>query len=233
MNYGQAVLERARLDIGKRYVLGVMIPKDYSGWPGPFDCAEGASYWYYQVTKILFGTTSKGNPATADAWSQSWLTDAQRLGRLVTVESAARSPGAVILRIGVGAFGHVVISDGQGGTVEAHSAARGVIAGTLSGRRWTHGVLVPGVKYDTAPAVPLDTPTVYRLTSPYLAGDVVREIQERLIIQGYQLGRADGVFGPRTYAAVLEYQRNQGLMPDGEVGPLTLAALRSNKGGAA
>jgi hypothetical protein len=186
-----------------------------------------ASYDYYQVADILFGTTTKDNPAAADAWSGAWLRDAQTLGGLVPVEEAARTPGAVILRVGIGRVGHVVIADGRGGTVEAHSEARGVIAGALAERRWTHGVLVPGVNYESQPPVKVSTPAVYRLTWPHMTGEAVREIQERLIIQGYVVGRPDGVFGPRTYAAVLQFQRWAGLMADGEAGPVTLAALRS------
>jgi peptidoglycan hydrolase-like protein with peptidoglycan-binding domain len=38
-------------------------------------------------------------------------------------------------------------------------------------------------------------------------------------------GLTDGVFGAETEAAVKEFQRQQGLKPDGMAGPLTLARL--------
>ena len=44
------------------------------------------------------------------------------------------------------------------------------------------------------------------------------------------VGAIDGAFGARTRAAVLRYQRQAGLSPDGVVGPLTLAALRVARG---
>jgi hypothetical protein len=229
MAHGNEILEFSRRHVTEppqRYVFGAFVPKNVPNWRGPWDCAEMASYDNYQAAGVLFGTTSHDDPATADAWSRSWLDDARRLGHLVPVAHAAQIPGAVILRVGIGSVGHVVISDGRGGTVEAHSTARGVIAGSLSGRRWTHGVLVPGVKYEPGPAVPLDMPLVFRLTSPRMTGETVREIQERLQIRGYEAGQADGVFGPLTYAAVLEFQRAAGLLADGEAGPVTLAALR-------
>jgi hypothetical protein len=229
MAHGKEVLEFSRYHVTKppqRYVFGAFVPKDAPGWCGPWDCAEMASYDIYQVAGVLFGTSNHENPKTADAFSGFWLQDALKHKCVVPVAHAAQIPGAVILRVGIGAVGHVVISDGKGGTVEAHSTARGVIADTLSGRRWTHGVLAPGVNYEPGPAVKLETPLVYRLTSPRMTGETVREIQQRLQIKGYEPGTADGIYGPKTYSAVLEFQRRQGLLVDGEAGPLTLAALR-------
>jgi len=57
-------------------------------------------------------------------------------------------------------------------------------------------------------------------------GDDVRELQERLLELGYDLGRADGIFGRRTAAALASFQREVGLTPDGVCGPGTMSALR-------
>jgi N-acetylmuramoyl-L-alanine amidase len=59
-----------------------------------------------------------------------------------------------------------------------------------------------------------------------LFGDDVRALQERLLEMGYDLGRADGIFGRRTAAALASFQREVGLVPDGVCGPRTMAALR-------
>jgi hypothetical protein len=67
---------------------------------------------------------------------------------MISIEQAARTPGAVVLRIPqVGASGHVVLSDGESGTVEAHSSIDGVIHASLSNRSWDMGILVPGIVY--------------------------------------------------------------------------------------
>jgi N-acetylmuramoyl-L-alanine amidase len=56
-------------------------------------------------------------------------------------------------------------------------------------------------------------------------GDDVAALQERLLEMGFDPGRCDGRFGPRTEAALREFQRNVGLTSDGILGPVTLAAL--------
>jgi N-acetylmuramoyl-L-alanine amidase len=59
-----------------------------------------------------------------------------------------------------------------------------------------------------------------------LFGDDVRQLQERLLELGYNLGRADGIFGRRTAASLASFQRECGLVADGLCGPATMAALR-------
>ncbi len=57
------------------------------------------------------------------------------------------------------------------------------------------------------------------------AGSVV-EVQRILVELGYEIGTADGIFGNRTRDAVKRFQREQGLEADGIVGPRTWAALQ-------
>lgn len=56
-------------------------------------------------------------------------------------------------------------------------------------------------------------------------GDRVVLLQKRLAQRGYNVGPPDGDFGPRTLAAVLNAQRDAGLLDDGVVGPMTAEAL--------
>ena len=57
------------------------------------------------------------------------------------------------------------------------------------------------------------------------AGDDVLSLQRRLSELGFEVGRVDGVFGPRTGEALREFQRNVGLPADGTCGPGTFKAL--------
>jgi len=54
----------------------------------------------------------------------------------------------------------------------------------------------------------------------------VRDLQRRLLRLGYRPGTRDGLYGPRTQAAVTAFQRKHGLQQDGSAGPETLALLR-------
>ncbi|MCK9895243.1 N-acetylmuramoyl-L-alanine amidase [Frankia sp. AgB32] len=56
-------------------------------------------------------------------------------------------------------------------------------------------------------------------------GDDVAALQERLSNMGFDVGRTDGIFGPRTESAVRDFQRNRGLESDGRCGPVTLREL--------
>ena len=58
-------------------------------------------------------------------------------------------------------------------------------------------------------------------------GRSVRRLQRALTRLGYETGRADGAFGPRTLRALRRVQRDAGLQLDGVAGPKTLRALNT------
>lgn len=227
---GRDLLKVARKRIGEKYVLGTLVPKNNPEWHGPWDCAEFVSWVVYQVSGSLYGCERNGgDPATADAYTGYWARDAKSLVKKVSVDEAARTPGAVVLRIPAAeAMGHIVISDGEGGTVEAHSTKRGVIASTLNQRRWDTGLLVPGVEFSSRAEVDVSPPkvVVLRLIEPdHMTGPEVKDLQRALKAAGISPGRIDGDFGRNTHTAVAAFQATRGLIADGEVGSTTAKAL--------
>lgn len=56
-------------------------------------------------------------------------------------------------------------------------------------------------------------------------GQEIALIQQRLASMGYDVGEADGDFGPATEKAVRSFQKDKGLTPDGVVGPSTYRSL--------
>ncbi|QHV94735.1 M15 family metallopeptidase [Spirosoma endbachense] len=53
-------------------------------------------------------------------------------------------------------------------------------------------------------------------------GADVKKWQFFLIGQGFEIGKADGDFGPRTHEATVAFQQQHGLLPDGVVGDKTV-----------
>jgi N-acetylmuramoyl-L-alanine amidase len=75
------------------------------------------------------------------------------------------------------------------------------------------------------------------ITTPLMRGDDVATLQQRLLQMGFDVGKADGIFGVKTSAALQEFQRSVGIDPDGRCGQTTVLSLmrltRTVAGGAA
>jgi len=54
----------------------------------------------------------------------------------------------------------------------------------------------------------------------------IKALQQALLDHGFNPGKVDGIFGLGTQAAVMAYQRSEGLLADGVAGVRTLAALK-------
>ncbi|MGZ4001645.1 MAG: hypothetical protein ACXVIY_13480, partial [Mucilaginibacter sp.] len=175
--------------VGEPFELGVLVPKDDANYKGPWDCAEFVSWLYYQTFGILYGCANNhGNPHSADGYSAYWSRDANTLGQIITIEEAKSTPGAAIVRLGGnGEISHIVVSDGSGGTVEAHGKEEGIINSVVDGRRWDMGILVPGVTYRPNPLLPFRPPSIviYRLTHPNMVSTEVGKIQAELTRRGF------------------------------------------------
>ena len=63
-------------------------------------------------------------------------------------------------------------------------------------------------------------------------GETVTHIQQRLKQWGYYTGAVDGIFGRSTHDAVVLFQRQNGLITDGQVGHKTAAAMGISLSGA-
>lgn len=229
MTTGAEILNLARKHLSEKY-RNVQVPKDDQNWNGPWDCAEFASWLIYQTSGILFGCTDpNARPAKADAYTGAWRTDANKRGRMVSVEEAAATPGAVLLRYPPPGkqMGHIAISDGEGGTVEAMDQRHGVTTGRVSGRRWDTGVLVPGIAYvRNARVVPVKAPSMlYAEDAPNMNPEVVRRIQNALAEKGFPTRDAAGRFAEGTTDAVLDFQADRGIVADGQIGPNTAERL--------
>ena len=66
---------------------------------------------------------------------------------------------------------------------------------------------------------------ILELTTPMMRGDDVITLQGKLLEMGFDIGRADGIFGPKSALGLKEFQRSVGIDPDGRCGANTVIAL--------
>jgi len=229
MPHGDELYALAYSRRGQKY-LNMNIPKDDPNWQGPWDCAEFASWLVYQVSGRLYGCfDNRGDPATAEAYTGRWQVDSGATGRRIDWREAAGIRGAMLLRFppARGKMGHIAVSDGAGGTMEAMGVAYGVRTGQVSGRTWHCGVLIPWIDYGpSANRLDLHEPDiVYGEGMPNLDPRIVSRIQDALVQNGLDPGPIDGEFGAVTAAAVATFQTMRGLVVDGLVGTQTATAL--------
>ncbi|MGY3088408.1 N-acetylmuramoyl-L-alanine amidase [Hymenobacter sp. UYAg731] len=230
MPTGNDLLKLAEAHLGEKYV-NVLVPKDNANWHGPWDCAEFASWVVFQKTQQLYGCDNNhGKPATADAYSGYWVRDALNGPLLPTSQANANTmAGVVLIRRPPlpGQMGHVAITDGQGGTVEAAGRGLNVRRGKVEGRLWHFCVQIPDVTYQDSGAVvrPKALPFLLVLEEPNTKSALVGRIQHALRDAGFNPGVLDDKYGPHTVAAVAAFQSTHRLVSDGVVGPLTAKKL--------
>jgi hypothetical protein len=142
----------------------------------------------------------------------------------VQMDAYQRGVAAILTRVGRDAgfcFGHKEYARFKNGKLGRKpdpsfdmNAFRASVTAIMAGTA-PPPVLIPAVEPSAKPGGPAGRPTLRRNSK----GDLVKQIQAKLGVE--QVGN----FGPKTEAAVRAFQRNQGLVPDGIVGPKTWAAL--------
>lgn len=233
MATGKDLLDLVETRLGEKYV-NVLVPKNNPQWHGPWDCAELASWAVYQkVTKLYGCEDNSGNPATAEAYSGYWVRDSKDGTLNVTNQATANIIAGIILvrKPPVGkTMGHIAISDGRGGTVEAAGKGLGVRRGKIEGRLWHYCVKIPELIYSSSGVnvKPLALPFLLELRNPNMNGAIVESVQHALKDAGFNPGKIDGLYGPLTVAAVYAFQKSRRLVADGVVGPRTAKHLRIN-----
>ncbi len=159
-------------------------------------------------------------------------TDPERRGSVGGVMTIF--PGTAVFQNTDGKRTHVGLYVGDGVCIEAQGTRTGVVESQLSAwDEWGELLVKIGgkmvkVDYDL-PAETIEiAPRTLRKGD---SGTDVKELQEALLREGYDLGSygADGKFGSETLSAVRAFQHDNGLTPDGIVGPKTLAALRKTE----
>lgn len=173
------------------------------------DCS-GLFVWAY---KQLGGSIYHGSNTI---WNK-YTSDKGAVGGKMSI-----APGTAVFQVNNGIRTHIGLYIGGGMCIEAQETRTGVVVSDIS--RWREWGRLKDVEYD----LPVDVMTVTpRNLKKGDTGSGVKSVQEALLRAGYDLGRygADGSFGSETLSAVRAYQSDNGLTPDGIVGPATWAKL--------
>ena len=161
-------------------------------------------------------TNADGMFAKCKAWGMEW-------GPIGTIPDL---PG-----VAVRFSGHFGAYLGGGEVAEWRGFAYGCVITRLNQRPWTHWYMIPWADYiesaESNPQAPAVGTLGARLLKKGVMGEDVRTLQEMLMVLGYPLPGygADGDFGGETELAVVQYQTEHGLEPDGKYGPKTHEAL--------
>jgi len=100
--------------------------------------------------------------------------------------------------------------DGTRGAVIAFQRARGLDADGIVGPDTWRSLYEAGYRLGDR---------ILFMRRPMMRGEDVAELQSRLNALGFDSGKVDGIFGPGTESAVIDFQHNRFLAEDGKVGP--------------
>lgn len=203
-----------------------------------------------QQTPVSSGSDASTDTAlqpAGNAAAQDQAQDAEGGGGFFggLLDAAASFFGLGPLVLGLGATGAKVLELQQkliqaGFELQANGTFDRATEKALQRFQRNNGIAIDGVAGDDTMAA-LDSASensanssTYVLTgTPLLQsgsrGALVRSLQELLNAKGAQLD-VDGIFGPLTRAAVIRYQRANGLGVDGLVGPETATHLSGGQG---
>jgi hypothetical protein len=117
-------------------------------------------------------------------------------------------------------MGHVGIYLGNGYVVDARGHASGVMYSPLSSYAWDHFGILKGTKEEGGEIV--SEPSCLTI---HCKGFAVEKLQNLLNNAGFNCGAVDGIFGPRTEAAVKQLQAVYHLPESGIVDEATQKSL--------
>lgn len=144
------------------------------------------------------------------------------------LQVGSRGEAVLDLQLRLGALGHRSDPDDPGefaagtdGAVRRFQEERGLRVDGVVGRHTWSSLVESGFTLG-------DRLLYFR--QPLLRGDDVAELQRRLNALGFDARRVDGMFGPDTHRALVEFQRSTGLVPDGICGADSVDALERVSG---
>ena len=191
------------------------------------DCS-GLFSWAF---KQLGGAIAHGSNSIYDRYCSS-------KGKITDQIRKDMKPGTAVFVDKNGNKSHIGLFVGNNTVIEAMSTQAGVCTSKLNTAKWTYWGTLKNVEYPASEAQEQPSggqddkestsslPTLKR----GMKGEYVSLLQTKLVNKGYSVGSygIDGDFGSATQRAVQQFQRDNGLDPDGIVGAMTWAMLNDS-----
>lgn len=132
---GKSIVAKAMTQNGDPYIYGTEVDL---GDPDPaaFDCSELVEWTCAQVHVA---------PKMPDGAAAQYE-HCKKYGTVISISEAVKTAGALLFRL-YATGNHVVISRGDGSTIEAKGSAYGVGVFSTAGRGFNAAALIPGVSY--------------------------------------------------------------------------------------
>ena len=197
-------------------------PRYYDGWPkSSFEAQYGKRV--HDCVGLIKGYLWRKDLASEPVYNHDQDLSANGMyGRATkggSLNTLPEEPGICLWK-----QGHTGVYIGNGRVVEARGHDYGIVMTDLGSRGWEQWYQCPFISQEPQKQT-------YNLFHDYLRkgskGAQVVAVQAILEGLGYRLPKygVDGDFGSETEAAVMSFQRNNRLDPDGVVGPLTGAKI--------
>lgn len=139
-------------------------------------------------------------------------------------------PGTAVFQVNDGRRTHIGLYIGMGRVIEAKGTISGVVESGID--TWDEWGDLLAVDYRGVPAEKIEA--ALPILRKGNEGEAVTDLQQALVESGYDVGKrpdgtpmVDGKYGRETLSAVRAFQHDNGLKPDGIVGPQTWDALRN------
>ena len=153
--------------------------KDCAKWIGKMaaDCSGG-----------IVGAHRQYNPSYQDQSANTFYSRCIEKGPISTIPEI---PGLCVWR-----DGHIGIYEGNGNVLEFRGTDYGAVRTELKSRNFTHWGRLRDAEYAEG------KPMIFEVTSPYQRGPAYEAMQTALNAAGYDCGKADGVWGPKSQNAL-------------------------------
>ena len=228
-SYAASRMKRYRQDIAAGKVVADCIgaAKGYA-WSGGGQCVMES----IGTDKTI--TSKYGSNGCPDKGANSMITYAKQKGMAWgTIDTLPDTVGLALYK-----SGHVGYYAGGGHAIEWKGYSYGCVKTKVADRGWTHWHKLLFIQYsevDTSvPGEVKDSPAYnfgtrllqYKKGRALLKGEDVLAVQAHLIELGFDPGKADGLYGPKSSAAVIAFQEARQIEIDGIVGPIKRLELK-------